>query len=711
MNIDFETYSEAGYIWSEQAQRWRGVMPTKSGIQAVGAVAYSEHPSTEVICMAHDNNLWVPGLPNPTDLFEYIAQGGILSASNSMFEYLIWNNVCVRRYGWPPLDHNQLTDSLAAARHWSIPHSLDGAAKYTGCKTLKIEDGKRLIRKFSIPRNPTKNDSRKRITVYDAPEDGQKFFEYCLGDVITECELSSKIPPLSAEEHKLWLIDQTINIRGVAVDVGALEAFHGIIERYLDGKKREISEITNGAVKSPNEVSNIINFLNAHGVHTASIDKAATADLLKSDLPDTVRKVLEIRELTGASSIKKIKSMLRMVSNDGRLRGLFQYCGADKTDRWAGRGPQPQNLPNSGPDVWYCGACESYLEGEGHLSCPWCQETELEKQKWSVDAVESVIETSLEYAEDFNTFFTDTLAVISGCLRGMFTSAPGKDLICSDYSAIEAVVLAALAGEQWRLDVFRTHGKIYEMSASKITGVPFKKFLEHKLTTGEHHPLRKSIGKVAELASGYQGFVGAWKRFGALKHFNSDEEIKEAVLKWRKENSAIVKYWYDTENTAIKAIQYPNYIFENRGIKFQVRRNVLYIRLLSGRELKLHQPRVDMKRDMYGRDRLQITYMGNNKDRTKGPYGWTRLETYGGSLVESITQSTARDILAHAIVNLEAKGYPVVLHVHDEVVCELNEKFGSIKELEKIMATLPDWCKDWPIKAAGGWRGKRYRKD
>ena len=282
----------------------------------------------------------------------------------------------------------------------------------------------------------------------------------------------------------------------------------------------------------------------------------------------------------------------------------------------------------------------------------------------------------------------------------------GHDFICSDYSAIEAVVLAALAGEEWRLEVFRTHGKIYEMSAAKISGVPFEEFLRHKETTGDHPPLRKKVGKVAELASGYQGGYNAWLAFGADKHLG-EQEIRDAIKAWRKESPAIVNFWYRVEEFAIAAVQAPGARFEYRGLYFGVIDDVLYIRLLSGRLLKYHAPRIKNGTTPWGAPALKLTFMGLDSFTKK----WTRLSTYGGKLTENIVQATSRDILAHALLKTNAAGYRPVLHIHDEIVAEVPEGWGDVGEFESLMADLPAWCSDWPVRAAGGWRGKRYKKD
>jgi DNA polymerase len=285
----------------------------------------------------------------------------------------------------------------------------------------------------------------------------------------------------------------------------------------------------------------------------------------------------------------------------------------------------------------------------------------------------------------------------------MFISAPGYDLLCSDYSAIEAVVLAAIAGEEWRLEVFRTHGKIYEMSGAKISRIPFDDVLSYKEETGKHHPCRK-LGKVAELASGYGGWINGWKAFGA-DSFLTEKEIKEAVLAWRDQSPAIVRLWEGLEKAAKDAVQMPGVEFSYRGIKYLCKQNILYCILLSGRLITYHKPLLSI-----GDRGLSLSYEGWNTNPKNGRIGWTRMNTYGGKLTENVIQATARDILTHAIVKLEYLGYPVVLHVHDEIVCEVPEWCGDIKIMEEAMSRMPKWAEGWPVVAKGGWRAKRYAK-
>jgi DNA polymerase len=279
------------------------------------------------------------------------------------------------------------------------------------------------------------------------------------------------------------------------------------------------------------------------------------------------------------------------------------------------------------------------------------------------------------------------------------------EFICSDYSAIEAVVIAELAGETWRQEVFRTHGKIYEMSASKISGVPFEEFARYKAETGMHHPLRKKLGKVAELASGYQGWINAWLNFGAGDHM-CEEEIKRNILKWRKESPMIVALWKGLESSAIRAVESPGEIFTYRELSFELKGDVLYCHLPSGRAIAYHEPEVvDVIR--YEKKKQSLSYMGVDA-KTKQ---WLRTDTHGGKLTENVVQAVSRDIFAGSLVRLERAGYSIVLHTHDEPTAEVPQGFGSIEEFEAIMENVEPWCAEWPIRAAGGWRGFRYRKE
>ena len=685
-NIDFETYSEAGYRFDDSRGHWVSSTTGIAGLPSIGAAAYSEHLSTEAVSLAYDMHdgrgvqLWTPGAPAPSVLLDHVAGGGLVRAANTRFEFLIWNNVCVRLWGWPRLTIEQLRDPLAQARAYALPGSLQKAIDAVGAEVSKIDDGKRLIKKFSCPRNPTKTDSRRRLLASEDIVDGLKFYEYNMQDVQAEDALSDKLPPLDEGELAVWLLDQRINDRGIAIDTKALASCVTIVDQELEKGNRMIQEITGGAVRSVSEVQKILAWLAGKGVRMGTLDKKIVAYTLdRDDLDPDVRAVLTLRKMLGAASVKKVYSIRDRLSADGRLRDMFMYHGA-ATGRWAGRGPQPQNLPNSGPE-WSGG-------------------------EWSAEAADKFLTMAVDAPWEMSATWGDLVPCVSGSLRGLFVAAEGHDLICSDYSAIEAVVLAALAGERWRMDVFNTHGKIYEMSASKITGVPFAEFERVKRETGDHHPLRKKIGKVAELASGYQGGLGAWKAFGADKHLTEDE-IRDAIKAWRNESPMIVRFWREVESATLRAVKAPGSVHMYRGIIFRVEDNVLRIRLLSGRCLSYHRPTVEPKTMPWGEEREALFFWGVDS-LTKQ---WVKQDTYGGKLTENIVQGVAADLLRFAMLNLEAAGYPVVMHVHDEIISEVPQGSGSVEEFENIMAATPQWAAGWPVRAAGGWRGKRYRKD
>ena len=742
-DMDFETYSEAGYYWDGPDNRWRGATKTSPGIAAVGASVYSEHPSTEVLSLAYDlkdgygDRLWTPDSAFPPfDLFNHILTGGLLEAWNSSFEFYIWRNVCHRRMGWPELPFYQLRCAMSKARAFSLPGKLENAATALRAQEQKDSKGTALIRKLCIPRSPTKKQlticgsdhtvtpqSVNRLTPEYAPSDFADLYSYNRQDIKAEASVSLLCPDLLPRELDLWLIDQAINIRGVHIDQQALADCIFIVNHASTHYTAELQALTGGTVQSAGEIEKIRGWLGANGIHTSNLDAdAVEAALKRKDLSPSCRRVLEIRDALGGASVKKLFAIERMLAMDGRLHDLFAFCGADRTGRWAGRGPQPQNLPSSGPKVCRCKKCE-HVSWKGLVFCPNCGtlRTMNDTCDWGNEAMETgfrdLATRDLAFIE---SRWGDACALVSGCLRGLFAAAPGKDLICSDFSAIEAVVIADLAGEEWRQEVFRTHGKIYEMSASKITGVPFEEFARYKKEQGQHHPLRKKVGKVAELASGFGGGLGAWKNFGA-HDFMTDDEITTNVKAWRKASPAVVKFWYGLQEAAYFAVQSPGtcYSYQAPATKFGqppaitygVKNDVLYCCLPSGRMLSYHQPRLEQGVGYGGRVEMQLTYMGWNSNYLAGPIGWVRLDTWGGKLTENVVQATARDLMAHTHPLLERAGYPIVLHVHDEIVSEVPEGTGSIEEFEKLMSSTPTWAAGWPVKAAGGWRGKRYRKE
>lgn len=746
IRIDFETYSEAGFVWDAATQKWsppKGAM--KKGLPVVGSAAYVLHPTFEVLTMSYDMGhgvqRWKLGQPAPVPLLHAVASGRPVSGWNSGgFEWKVWNWHLAPRLGWPTLLLTQLRDTMACSRAHALPGSLDKAGEVLGTAQQKDKDGKRLLDKFSIPRNPTKTDPRTRITPQDDPADAENLYAYCDQDVRTEAEIAARIPELSELELAVWMTDRRINDRGVQIDLAGVESCIVLIEQAHEQYNAELCALTGGAVSKASELQKLIAWCGGRDVHTSSLDEENLDGLLKTELPPDVRRALEIRALVGSASVKKVFAMRNMATLAERLHDLFLYHAA-RTGRVTGSGPQPTNLPNSAGV--YVAQCESCGKHYGlHRDCPHCGASSQLSHvvEWCAEAVEDALLTistcSLGYVEHV---WGDAMQAVSGCLRGLFVAAPRHDLLCSDYSAIEAVVVAELAGEEWRREVFRTHGKIYEQSAARISGVPFEDFMKHAGYTdeqlaqpqwwrdgpackGSHHPLRKTIGKVAELALGYQGWIGSMLAFGA-DEFMTEAEMKDAILAWREASPAIVELWggqernwqpelYGIEGAFVYACLNPGTEAWVRGMRLQRRESAtgdaVYIRLLSGRELTYHRPVLSPSSRRPGT--YSISYEGNNTNPKNGPVGWIRMETWGGRLVENIVQATARDIQWYGIMALEAAGYPIVLHVYDEDVAEVPEGFGSIEEFERIMSTMPAWAAGWPIKANGGWRGKRYRK-
>lgn len=738
--MDFETYSEAGCIWDEDARTWRAPPgSTKKGLQAVGAVAYAEHPSTEVLTLSYrlpggDVRRWRPGLPDPQALFDHLAAGGLVEAHNVMFERSIWHYVCTQRYGWPPLPPEQLRCSMAKARVNNLPGALGNLTDVLPVTVKKNPDGKRLLNKFSVPQKPTKARPSTRILPGDDPEDAERLYAYCDDDVRAEEEVSALMMPLSVNELRFWLLDQQINWRGLGVDRQSVRNMIYVLEQAQDRYGTRCREITGGF--GPGQVKELIGWLSARGVSLGSLDAEAVEEALETPgLADDCREVLRIRQLVGSASVKKLYAFERSANTDDRVRNVITHHGA-RTGRPTGELVQPLNLPKAGPDLIYCGCGKPHARRD---ICPWCGVPVVPGARayaWPdvpkgyadnpVDHVQTIMASrSLDAVE---WFFGDALLAISGCVRGMIVAGPGHDLIASDYSAIEAVVTAMLSGCRWRIEAFRARRDIYLASCAAMgLGMTYEDYEAYKAEHGSHHPDRQKKGKPAELGLGFGGWVGAWRQFDKSNAF-TDDEVKRLILDWREASPEIVEMWggqsrgkpwdpdarlerFGFEGAFINAVQYPGTSFTSHGITFFMRGDALIIRLLSGRELTYHSPRLWPSTRGYDQPgTLSITYMTWNSNPKYGPQGWVAMNTYGGRLAENIIQATAHDIQRYGIEALEAAGYPIVLHVYDENVAEVPHGFGSIEEFETIMSTMPPWAADWPVRASGGWRGRRYRK-
>ena len=499
-----------------------------------------------------------------------------------------------------------------------------------------------------------------------------RFKTYCKGDVVTEKEISRRLSnfPVPADIQKQWQTDLLINARGVAVDMGMVEGALDIAANNNANLMQEAVGIT--GLENPNSVKQLADWLEREtGESVTDLRKDTVKQMLKSQMPsEDAERMLQIRQELGKTSTKKYNAIETAICADGRVRGLLQFYGANRTGRWAGRLVQVQNLPRT------------YIE--------------LAQLPLARDAVRN------RQSDKLRVLFGSIPDTLSQLIRTSFMASPGNKLVDADFSSIEARVISWLAGEHWRLDVFKTHGKIYEASASQMFGVPIE-----KIKKGNPEYALRQRGKVAELALGYQGSTGALITMGALTMGIPEEDLPDIVSRWREANKRIVDLWYRVEGAAVSVIQNGmtagvNNLLFAREYDAENNLDFLTIFLPSGRKLYYAQPELGV--NQWGKP--SISYYGVNQTTKQ----WCALETYGGKLVENIVQAIARDCLAVAIEHLEAAGFPVVFHIHDEVVIDCPPEQASLDEVTRLMTLPIPWAPDLPLNA-DGWVGDFFRKD
>jgi DNA polymerase len=657
-------------------------METRSALdlKKVGVDVYSNHPSTDAWCMSYafdDEPVQIIDIQDeflPKRIAEHIENGLEVAGHNVAFELAIWNNIMVKRRGWPVLRPEQTTCTMVMAYAMALPGKLEKAAPAAGISELKDMAGGRVMLQLAQPRKVLDDGAIIWWTPEENPEKFRKLFSYCIQDTEVERELHKRLLALSPFEKKVWLLDQKINQRGVAIDMPAVKRAIEIVEYESARLQEEMRTLTKGAVATCNATTQLRAFLKDHGVETKSVAKADVLELLDTEtLPRVCRQALLLRKEAAKSSTKKLEAMAFGAGKGNRICGLFQYSGAN-TRRWAGRRVQLQNLARGHLELDEVAEVFNYLHSNKNIK---------------------------EIRDKIDILYGSPLDVVSSCIRGFLCAEKGYDLIAADFSAIEARVLAWLAGEEKVLDIFRGDGKIYEFAASKIYHVPMNEVTK----------AQRQIGKVSILALGYQGGVGAFQSMA--KNYNvkvSDEEADTIKLNWREGNPNIVKYWYDLDKTAFRAVNSPNTAFRvgppGREITFKTSGSFLWCQLPSKGILCYPYPKIERHQTPWGVEKNVVTYMTEDSTTKK----WERAKAYGGHWAENVTQSLARDILVEAMFRLEEKGYPIIIHVHDEIVCEVPEGFGSVDEMEKIMSADLEWGKGLPIEASG-WRRKRFCKD
>lgn len=633
LEMDIETYSDVDLI-------------------KCGVYAYADSPAFEVLLFAYSFDGeetqiidLALGETIPAEVESAIFDDSIAkTAFNANFE-----RTCLSKYFGTQLSPDSWHCSAVQAAMLALPRSLEDVGAVLGLDKQKMKEGKELIRYFCVPCKPTKaNGGRTRNLPHHAPEKWELFKTYCKRDVDVEKAIRQKLHhfPIPESEMEMYRLDQEINDRGVLVDLALVHQAISCESLHKEIVTKRAYELT--GLENPNSVTQLKSWLTGRGMEIDSLSQKAVADLIQ-ETDGEVEELLRLRLLMAKTSVKKYEAMERSVCSDGRVHGMLMFYGANRSGRWSGKIVQIQNLP------------------QNHIM--------------DLELARNLVKQGR--FEDLELFYDSTPNVLSELIRTAFVPKKGCRFIVADFSAIEARVLAWLSGEQWRLDVFASHGKIYEASASAMFHVPIE-----EITKGS--PLRQK-GKISELALGYGGSVGALTSMGALDMGLAEEELSPLVSTWRNANPHITQFWWDVDAAAVKAVTEKRKTKAGRII-FEYKSGILFVILPSGRKLSYVKPRMAVNK--FGRDGL--TYEGISENKK-----WSRIETYGPKLVENIVQGTARDLLAEAMLRVEKAGYRIVMHCHDEIIAEVPEGFGSVEDMSEVMAVQPEWADGLPLRADG----------
>jgi len=653
LHIDFETRSALD-------------LPT------VGLWNYVRHPTTDVWCMAWaigeaEPEVWKPAnnlTASQITIQNHLAFGGTVVAHNAPFELAVWNEIMVKRYGWPVLKPEQMVCTMAQAYAMSLPGSLENCALALGLPILKDEEGYGLMLRMARPRAYGKDGTPIWWT---DPDRLARLYAYCQQDVRVEREIHKRLMPLSGSERKVWLMDYAINQRGIPVDVVTATAGIKMAETIKVKCDQELAVATKGSATSCTALDALKEWMSDRlQIPVPSLAKDTVTNLLlRPNLPDDVKQALLLRQEAGKASTAKLNPMVEMAGTDNRIHNVFQYHGAS-TGRWAGRGIQPHNFPRDVP---------------------------------SAETVENILALVRKGdAAAIDTIYGPPMSMLSKCLRGFIWNG-GEDyrVIVGDLANVEGRGTAWLSGEQWKINAYKaadagTGPGLYELAYAKAFGVPVE-------SVKNPSPERQK-GKVAELAFGYQGALGAWRKFDQTV---PDQQVEEIKVAWRAAHPQIVKTWYALQNAAIKAVQHPGEVYSaghpGRAAKFKVSGSFLWCLLPSGRALCYPYPKI--LPGLYGDQLTYMTVPGVDKsDIIADPHnasGWARVGTYGGSLMENVIQAICRDLLVHVMQQFS----DIVLHVHDEVVrhVPVSQADAAREDLEHAMRSPPAWAKDFPMWA------------
>lgn len=708
-----------------------------------GPYVYARHPSTDALLASYkigDGPLsrWRRGEPCPADIRAHVEAGRPIHAHNAAFERLIWWHVMTPRHGWPRPALRQFRCTAVTAAAMSLPRSLEKLGEALALNVQKDKAGKALMKIHSIPQGFDEHGEPIWHPLADDPQSLESYHRYCDFDVLSEEDAERRLVPLSDAELEVYWLNETVNDRGLRIDVKSARAALRMIEAAKDRINREMTVLTGGRVTAVTQAARLKEWIAQQGVDMPSMDKDDVDEFLHEvdDLPDRVRRALELRQEGAKPSVDKIAAMLDRVCDDGRVRGVYLHHGAGQTGRFSSRGVQAHNMPK------YRKAFETAIEGGLRL-----------------DVLFDVIRTGDPGAVEFmyGPELGRPLHLLSDAVRSFIWAAPGCDLLDADYSSIEGRMAAWFAREDWKVEAFRALDRgegrgIYELAAAGIYGISVEKVTKAQRPTG----------KVAELSCQYQTGVGGIKKFArqnkiklhtlypALWEASGPEQrefadkrfvdrvaahdpntttlgregwIAAELIKvgWRSKHPAIsdreTGAWAQLEAAVTAAVEAPGSIQSALfgKVRYAVAHGFLWCMLPSGRCLAYGKPKIqeveapwaDKTVEPAKREKkLSVTVRGVDAQTEK----WVRFPIYGGSLFNNVVQGAARDILVNGMLKAEAAGYPIVLHTHDEMAAEVPKGFGDVEEFETLICDLPDWAAGLPLTAAG-WRGKRYRKD
>jgi DNA polymerase len=647
-------------------------------IEVVGADNWARH--AEALCLAYavDDGpvqLWWPGDPVPIAFIEAARHPKwIVVAFNAAFERAVFSHILIPRFGFPEIPLQQWRCSQAMAAALALPLKLEHLADALDLIESKDKARHKLMLKMTKPRKPRKGEDPTVILWHEKPEQIEQLGQYCIQDVLTEREAYHVLYPLSGDEQELWRVDRTINERGFLIDLPLLAAEQQILAATKPAINAELTAVTGGVVNTIDQVDKLRTWLEAQSFPLPDVRaKTITTLLARDDLPAHVRRVAELRQ--SGAQVTKVNAFANFAALDGRIRNTLRFCAAG-TRRWGGKDVQPQNF---------------------------------RKARITPEQLEQAAALILtgDYAQ-VAARFPNVLSTIADLARYMVKAAEGYAFYGGDFSGIEHRVAGWVAHETWVIEAYRKYDAItdpelkadhepYRLLAAKLYGIPVRKIADEQRNTA----------KICQLAFQYGGGLGAFRKFEP--HRFTDDEVRAFQRKWRNENPNIVKYWETLEKAVLQAVQNPSRkVDAGDRIHMQCNGRYLFVYLPSGGRLAYPYPRIVNTETTWGKKRQQIVFRDNNRlrwDPSKGGSGF-----YGGCWFENLIQAISRDILAEALKRLEYAGFSVVLHIHDEVLCEVPKDFGSLEEFHRLLVQAPAWVEELPIAAPDCWSGPRFRK-